>query len=73
MKFVRGGDLVTHMINDGAFSENRARFYVLQIAMALDYLHKKNIIHRDLKPENILMYTDGYVCLTDYGTARKMK
>ena len=70
MRFVRGGELFMHLRNVTRFDENRARFYAIQVAMALGHLHSKNIIYRDLKPENILMDEDGYVCLTDFGLAK---
>ena len=37
-----------------------------------EYMHSKNIIYRDLKPENILMAADGYLKLTDFGTAKML-
>lgn len=37
------------------FSEDVARFYIAELILAIEYLHKKNIIYRDLKPENILI------------------
>ena len=52
------------------FSEDRARFYAAQIAMALGYLHNSKIIYRDLKPENILLNHDGYILLADFGLAK---
>lgn len=70
MRFVRGGELFTHLRQVTRFPEERARFYAIQVAMALGHLHSKNIIYRDLKPENILMDEDGYVCLTDFGLAK---
>jgi serum/glucocorticoid-regulated kinase 2 len=42
------------------------------VAMALGHLHSKKILYRDLKPENILMEQDGYVCVTDFGMAKKL-
>ena len=55
MKFVRGGELFMHLRKATRFPEDQVRFYAIQIALALGYLHSKNIIYRDLKPENILM------------------
>ena len=52
------------------FTEERARFYTAQIAIALGYLHSSCIIYRDLKPENILINDDGYISLADFGLAR---
>ena len=49
------------------------KFYGAQISIALQYLHDKNIIYRDLKPENILVDEKGYLRLTDFGMAKKLK
>merc|ERR1719464_714875 len=70
MRFVRGGELFMHLRQVTRFPEERAKFYSMQVAMALGHLHKKKIIYRDLKPENILMDDDGYICLTDFGLAK---
>ncbi|KAM3134690.1 hypothetical protein pb186bvf_013165 [Paramecium bursaria] len=70
MKFMRGGELFTHLQKFSRFSEDFALFYASQVLLALEYLHKMGIIYRDLKPENILMDDQGYVALTDYGLAK---
>jgi hypothetical protein len=70
MRFVRGGELFMHLRNAQRFVEDTARFYSIQVCMAIGYLHEKKIIYRDLKPENILMDEDGYICLTDFGLAK---
>ena len=49
------------------------KFYVLQMAMALHYLHSQNIVYRDLKPENIMVDKDGYLKLVDFGIAQVLK
>jgi len=73
MRFVRGGELFSHLRQCTRFPEERARFYAIQVAMALGYLHTQHIIYRDLKPENILMDEDGYICLTDFGLAKVLE
>lgn len=52
------------------FDEPTAIFYAAQIVLALEYLHNMNIVYRDLKTENILMDYDGYIALSDFGTAK---
>ena len=39
---------------------------VLQVLLALQYLHLLGFIYRDLKPENILLHHSGHIMLTDF-------
>ena len=73
MRFVRGGELFMHLRKARQFSEKRAKFYSLTVALALGHLHQQKIIYRDLKPENILMGEDGYITLTDFGLAKVLE
>ena len=72
MQFMRGGELSRHLRIAKRFSEDRARFYAVQIAMALGHLHSTQIVYRDLKPQNILMGEDGYIALADFGLAKHL-
>ena len=70
MRFVRGGELFSHLRRSSRFPEEMAKFYAIQVCLAIGYLHDKKIIYRDLKPENILIDEDGYLALTDFGLAK---
>lgn len=45
-------------------------FYVTEIVLALEYLHKHRIAYRDMKPENLLVAADGHLKITDFGFAK---
>lgn len=72
MDFIRGGELYRLLANRKRLSEAEAKFYGIQVAMALGYLHKSRILYRDLKPENILISEDGYIKLADFGLAKML-
>ncbi|WFD33499.1 non-specific serine/threonine protein kinase [Malassezia cuniculi] len=65
-----GGELFWHLQREGRFTEARARFYVAEIVLALEHLHKYDIVYRDLKPENILLDATGHVALCDFGLSK---
>jgi len=73
MKYMRGGELFTHLRREKRFNEERVKFYAAQVILALGHLHSKDIIYRDMKPENILMDEKGYISLTDFGMAKVLK
>ncbi|CAD6185613.1 unnamed protein product [Caenorhabditis auriculariae] len=68
-----GGDLRYHLHQQGKFAEDRAKLYMCEIALAVEYLHEKRIIHRDVKPENILLDEQGHAHLTDLNLATQLE
>jgi len=67
MDYCPGGDLMSYLINRDTLEETEARFYIAEIILCVDSLHKMNCIHRDLKPDNILIGKDGHIKLSDFG------
>jgi len=67
MEFMIGGDFGHILEKLGALEEDDARFYIAEMALALDNLHQLGIVHRDLKPDNILLNKNGHIKLTDFG------
>ncbi|KAG0007051.1 hypothetical protein BGZ65_010677 [Modicella reniformis] len=64
-----GGDLRFHLERAGPMREDVVRFYIAELALALDALHSRKIIHRDLKPDNVLLDEHGHAHLTDFNIA----
>lgn len=71
LDYIRGGELFYHLRRAGRFPEDKARFYIAEVILALDCLHRHNVIYRDLKPENILLSLDGHIKLTDFGLSKE--
>ncbi|XP_054730658.1 serine/threonine-protein kinase greatwall isoform X2 [Anastrepha obliqua] len=70
MEYMVGGDLKSLLTMYGYFDEAVARFYVAEVALALQYLHEHGIVHRDIKPDNMLLSAAGHVKLTDFGLSK---
>lgn len=71
LEYLSGGELFMHLEREGIFLEDTACFYVAEISLALEHLHRQGIIYRDLKPENILLDAQGHVKLTDFGLCKE--
>ncbi|KAH3668466.1 hypothetical protein OGAPHI_002220 [Ogataea philodendri] len=68
--FMSGGELFWHLQKEGRFSEDRAKFYIAELVLALEHLHDNDIVYRDLKPENILLDANGHIALCDFGLSK---
>ena len=53
MEYAAGGELYFHLRQERMFSEKKAKFYIEEIVIAIEYLHSIDIIYRDLKLENV--------------------
>ncbi|KAJ3345520.1 camp-dependent protein kinase catalytic subunit [Entophlyctis luteolus] len=70
LEYIPGGDMFSHIRKHVRFSEPIARFYTVEIILALEYIHSKDVIYRDLKPENILIDVRGHIKIADFGFAK---
>ena len=71
LDYCPGGDLSKQLQIQTRFSENKAKFYICEIALAIGELHKHDIIFRDLKPDNIVIDKEGHAMLTDFGLSKE--
>jgi len=67
MEYADGGNLFRYIRKKNRLSEQEAYKLFVQIACALNFLHKNSLMHRDIKPENILLTKEGEVKLCDFG------
>ena len=69
-EFMQGGEMFFHLHKEKKFSNEKARFYIIEIILAIEFLHKHNMLYRDLKPENIMVDSNGHIKLTDFGLSK---
>ncbi len=67
-KYIEGRDLANLMTQGPIPPANVARM-LIEVAQALDHVHRARIVHRDIKPANILVGDNGRVYVADFGLA----
>lgn len=73
LEYLSGGDMFDLLKKNGCLDEEQARFYVAEILIGLQELHRHGFVFRDLKLENILLDNAGHVRLTDFGLSGKVE
>ena len=71
LDYCPNGDLARQLEFQKNFSEDKAKFYLCEIILAIGDLHEKDIIFRDLKPDNVVLNEEGHALLTDFGLSRE--
>ncbi|XP_019426902.1 PREDICTED: serine/threonine-protein kinase tricorner-like isoform X1 [Lupinus angustifolius] len=72
MEYLPGGDVMTLLMRKDTLTEDEARFYVAEIVLAIESIHKRNYIHRDIKPDNLLLDRYGHLKLSDFGLCKPL-
>ena len=70
MEYIEGGSLDNKLGTTGLSMSDATR-YILQVAEALKYIHKKNIAHLDIKPSNIMLNGNDEIVLIDFGVSKQ--
>jgi serine/threonine protein kinase len=68
--YCQGGDLNFHLMHY-LFEEDEAKFYIAEIILAIEYLHKNDMVFKNLNPENIFISDDGHIKLADLGLMKE--
>lgn len=71
MEYAENGSLADKVKRDGYLSEPVATRYILQVASALEYIHKQKMMHLDIKPANIMLNEKDEAVLIDFGLSKQ--
>ncbi|KAJ8309235.1 hypothetical protein KUTeg_014109 [Tegillarca granosa] len=73
MDYYCGGDLLTLLSKfEDRLPEEMAKFYIAEMVLAINSIHRLCYVHRDIKPDNVLLDLSGHIVLADFGSCLKL-
>ena len=72
MELLKGGDLLSYLLNEGNPTEHRTAYFFRQVLAAVSYCHSLGVTHRDLTLDHLLLETrspSAALKVIDFGTA----
>jgi len=73
-ELIHGKELWSHCQYFGICSDILSRYYMYQILLGINEMHKLQIVHRDIKPENIILSNEGNTLkFVDLGSSRDLE
>ncbi|XP_067619445.1 serine/threonine-protein kinase ULK3 isoform X2 [Eurosta solidaginis] len=75
LEFCNAGNLSTYIRTKKALPESTCRYFLRQLAAAVQYMRANDVCHFDLKPQNLLLTRNSNVVLkvADFGFAQHLK
>jgi tRNA A-37 threonylcarbamoyl transferase component Bud32/tetratricopeptide (TPR) repeat protein len=72
MELVDGSTLDEELKRSGPLTAEQIVRVGIDVAKALEAVHRAGLLHRDLKTQNVMRDADGRVLLTDFGAGRQL-
>ncbi|WWD06083.1 hypothetical protein V865_004168 [Kwoniella europaea PYCC6329] len=69
LELCENGSMMDLLRRRKRYTEPEARYYLVQLIAACQYMHQMNVIHRDLKLGNLFLDADMNVKVGDFGLA----
>jgi serine/threonine protein kinase len=69
MEYMVGGDFLGLLLRLEILPESMTQFYVAEMVLCVEEIHRMRWIHRDVKPDNFLLSSSGHLKVSDFGLA----
>jgi serine/threonine protein kinase len=67
IEYMVGGDFLSLLMRMEMLPEDMTQFYIAEMIICVEEIHKYKWIHRDVKPDNFLISSSGHLKISDFG------